>query len=132
METTRRSRRSFLGSLAAGAASIILLGRWLSPRKKAGARTVLLEVPKAELPEGGALVYRESRLAVVREGGDVYALSLVCTHLGCTVTVSPHEISCPCHGSVFDREGKVVKGPAARPLPRHTVEERGDALVVLA
>ncbi|GAB4297277.1 MAG: hypothetical protein Fur0034_07140 [Desulfuromonadia bacterium] len=46
------------------------------------------------------------------------ALSLVCTHLGCTVSVGEGEMVCPCHGSRFDREGGVLSGPAASPLGR--------------
>jgi Rieske Fe-S protein len=132
METVDRSRRRLFAAVAATAASLLLLGRWLTPRKKPVVRTVLLTVPKADVPEGGALVYRETRVAVVREGGSFHALSLVCTHLGCTVSVGPDAIVCPCHGSVFDRAGNVLKGPASKPLARHPVESRGDTLVVLA
>lgn len=131
METVDRSRRRLLATVAGAAASLLLLGRWLSPRNKPAERSILLTVPKAEIPEGGALVYRQSRIAIIRDGGSLYALGLVCTHLGCTVTVAPDALLCPCHGSVFDRSGRVVKGPAGKPLPRHRVEDRGDTLVVL-
>jgi Rieske Fe-S protein len=60
-----------------------------------------------------------------------YALSLVCTHLGCTVTVSSREMACPCHGSRFDRQGRVLNGPADRPLKRLPVEERYGMIEVL-
>lgn len=97
----------------------------------AARKKTLLQVDKSEIPVDGALVYRESRVAVIKSGGEIYALNLVCTHLGCTVNVTPQELVCPCHGSVFDRRGKVLKGPAAQPLRRLAVEERGDSLVVL-
>jgi Rieske Fe-S protein len=54
----------------------------------------------------------------------MYALNLTCTHLGCTVTVTPGEIVCPCHGSRFDLKGNVLKGPAERPLARYRLEIR--------
>lgn len=43
-----------------------------------------------------------------------------CTHMGCKLTWNPHEKSwdCPCHGSRFDIEGRVLDGPAQRPLER--------------
>lgn len=97
------------------------------PRKK-----TLLRVAKTEIPSGGALVFRESRVAVIREGDDIYALSLACTHLGCIVNVTPGELICPCHGSIFGRKGEVLKGPADRPLKRLAVEERGEFIVVLS
>lgn len=130
METLDRSRRRLIGSVAA-AASLLFLGKWLSPRKRPEAGPPFLSIPKADLPEGGALVYRESRVVVVKEQGHVHAMSLVCTHLGCTVSVGPDGIVCPCHGSQFDRAGKVLKGPATRALARLPVEDRGDTLVVM-
>ena len=43
-------------------------------------------------------------------------LSPVCTHLGCIVNIQGAELVCPCHASAFDREGRVLRGPAQRPL----------------
>lgn len=53
--------------------------------------------------------------------GQFTALYLECTHQGCEVR--PHEqvLSCPCHGSEFDREGKVLEGPAEKTLKRFLV-----------
>ena len=124
-----QSRRAFLGALG-GVAVLVALGRFLRPRKPAP--QTLLTVKRAELPARGALVYREARVAVVRDGEQIRALSLVCTHLGCTVTVTPTELICPCHGSRFDRTGQVVAGPAPRPLPQLAIRERGDQLDILA
>ena len=128
MEKLDRSRRKVIGALISLAAGLLLLGRFLRP--KADRKPQLFTVEKADIPVHGALVYRETRMAVIREEGEIYALSLVCTHLGCSVTVTPRELLCPCHGSVFDRRGNVVKGPADRPLMRYAVEDRGDRIVV--
>ena len=49
------------------------------------------------------------------EGGHT-VLSPICTHLGCTVDVEGATLLCPCHGSTYDREGRVLRGPAERPL----------------
>ena len=124
-----QSRRKFIGTLILSLAGLFSLGKYLSPRVPL--KKVVLSVPKAELPINGALVYQEARVALMREGDAVYALSLVCTHLGCTVNVTPTELICPCHGSSFDRQGVVLKGPADRKLPRYQVVERGDFFEVV-
>lgn len=50
------------------------------------------------------------------------AISLSCTHQGCTVQRQDDgQFHCPCHGAVFDAEGRVVIGPAQRDLPRFKV-----------
>ncbi len=48
-----------------------------------------------------------------------YALRPICTHLGCTVPwdAEQNRFVCPCHGSQYDAEGRVLQGPAARSLP---------------
>ena len=66
------------------------------------------------------------------------AISMVCTHLGCTANWKPDcapnhpegVISCPCHGSVFSRRGDVLKGPAPRALDRFRMTlEEGELIV---
>jgi cytochrome b6-f complex iron-sulfur subunit len=61
----------------------------------------------------------ENSIYVVRSPQGFYALSAVCTHLGCLTVFRPESgnIACPCHGSEFRRDGKVIAGPAPRPLP---------------
>ncbi len=54
--------------------------------------------------------------------GGKEAISLSCTHQGCTVhKQNDGQFHCPCHGAVFDAEGRVVSGPAKRDLPRFKV-----------
>ncbi|NJM68630.1 MAG: Rieske 2Fe-2S domain-containing protein [Acaryochloris sp. RU_4_1] len=52
-----------------------------------------------------------------------YAINPTCTHLGCTVKweANQHQFVCPCHGSRYDNQGRVVKGPAKRNLGLTTV-----------
>lgn len=56
---------------------------------------------------------------VARAQKGFYALSAVCTHLGCLSNWKPDTgvIACPCHGSTFQRDGVVLSGPAPHPLP---------------
>ncbi len=60
---------------------------------------------------------------VVRTPTGFRAFSAICTHLGCIVgwNQGKHQIDCPCHGGVFDTNGKVVSGPPPRPLAEHGV-----------
>lgn len=128
MEKVRHTRRNFITTLITLPLVLAGLWRFLTPR---GIRKpALLRLSLADLPAGGALVFRQERVAVMREGNDIIALSLVCTHLGCTVSVTPEGMVCPCHGSRFDRNGRVLSGPAERSLPRLTVEQDGATLVV--
>ncbi|MBM4389397.1 MAG: Rieske 2Fe-2S domain-containing protein, partial [Deltaproteobacteria bacterium] len=55
-----------------------------------------------EFPGGNLIVFRD------REG--FYAISKICTHLGCIVNQTKDGFTCPCHGSRFTPEGKVT-GP---------------------
>lgn len=57
------------------------------------------------------------------EAGAVFAVSLICTHVGCTVCWNAAETTwdCPCHGSRFDPDGTVLQGPAVRDLRRFDV-----------
>lgn len=55
-------------------------------------------------------------VALFRDGEGVYAVSTVCTHLGCIVKPAADGFECPCHGSRFAPDGEVRKGPAPKPL----------------
>lgn len=64
--------------------------------------------------------------------GGKEALSLTCTHQGCTVQRQEDgQFHCPCHGAIFDREGRVVAGPAKRNLPRFQAIKRQEDRVQL-
>ena len=58
------------------------------------------------------------------EQGELHAVSAVCTHLACIVAWNEAEKSwdCPCHGSRFDHEGRVLHGPAVKDLPRKELD----------
>ena len=59
--------------------------------------------------------------------GQLSAFSPWCTHLGCAYhwEAAQHEFVCPCHTSFFSIDGKVVSGPAPRPLDRYEVAVKG-------
>ena len=139
-ETELISRRYFLEVVGGGAigvataGSVVLTTQFLSPN-------VLLEPSlkfKAGLPEyyppGSVTFHKEQKVFIVRaKEGYFYALSAICTHLGCIANWKSEDgiIACPCHGSKFDKDGKVLDGPAPKPLPRFSMvlDEQGQLVV---
>ncbi|MEM7309882.1 MAG: Rieske 2Fe-2S domain-containing protein [Planctomycetota bacterium] len=137
------SRRGFLSSLSFGwllftGASVGLLGaigRFLFPN-------VLYEPPqefKAGFPDEFAVDQVDERFKashsvwIVRNSAGFFALSTVCTHLGCTPNwlSADEKFKCPCHGSGFVKTGINIEGPAPRPLERFkiTLAEDGQILI---
>lgn len=65
----------------------------------------------------------------------VRALSATCSHLGCQVAwqADANAFKCPCHGGVYDADGRVMSGPPPRPLTALPVQiHDGEVLVRLA
>jgi len=74
----------------------------------------------------------DDRLFLFNSADGFYTISSICTHLGCNVNRVPGDgFACPCHGSLFDANGRVVRGPAPRPLPWYglSVSSRGELVV---
>jgi len=69
---------------------------------------------------------------VKRADSSVVAFGPQCTHLGCAYhwDESKNEFLCPCHNSLFSIEGKVVSGPAPRPLDRYQTRIDGNKLLL--
>jgi cytochrome b6-f complex iron-sulfur subunit len=89
----------------------------------------------AEPPGTRALVAGlagEPTYLIVREDGTLHPWGIVdnCTHLGCTFPWNPNDnqFQCPCHGSRYDPEGRVVRGPAPLPLKLVRVAVEEDAI----
>jgi nitrite reductase/ring-hydroxylating ferredoxin subunit len=72
--------------------------------------------PPSGFPSGSVTFLPDRQLYVFNEADGFYAISGVCTHLGCTVRHIGKGFECPCHGSRFDASGSVVQGPAPRSL----------------
>ena len=66
------------------------------------------------------------------KGGKLHAMSARCTHVGCVVVWKndAQNLACPCHNSQFDLTGKVLGGPATKPLPQWKAEIKGDDALV--
>jgi Rieske Fe-S protein len=127
-------RRTFVGvccGAMAGCASIVA-----RPVTAVDGRIslALADFPQLAELNGSAAIQPQGMsdpLFVLRTGDRQYAvLSPICTHRGCTVEVAGARLECPCHGSAYDREGKVLNGPAEQPLTRYVATVQGDRLVI--
>ncbi len=82
----------------------------------------------ADLPAGSAVRFSTAAFDgfVVNDGGEIRALSSVCSHMGCTLHFRPdwQDLRCPCHGASFDLAGRLANG---RQAWRGSGPSRGDA-----
>jgi cytochrome b6-f complex iron-sulfur subunit len=69
---------------------------------------------------------------VLRNNGELVALSAVCTHLGCVVAFNAgaNIFQCPCHGGQYDRGGNVIAGPPPMPLERFNIRVEDDKIIL--
>jgi cytochrome b6-f complex iron-sulfur subunit len=72
--------------------------------------------PAGNFPPGSRTLLPDVPALLLHTQTGFSAISLVCTHLGCTVESKPEGFACPCHGSRFDLQGNVTRGPAGKPL----------------
>ena len=121
------NRRQFL-SAAAGAAGLVAIsgcgdgvvtGPFADP--PAGPVSIVVADFPALATVGTLVKVPQQPIAVKRTGASTFdAFSMICTHAGCqtSVTNAGQQFDCPCHGSRFDANGAVVRGPAGSPLPK--------------
>ena len=68
---------------------------------------------------------------VVKEpDSNIVAFGPQCTHLACAYHVEGDKFVCPCHTSVFALDGKVISGPAPRPLDRYVTKVENNRLQI--
>ena len=129
-------RRGFLRMAAAtalaGCASMIV-----TPVTPVGGRVLLTlsDYPRLTEP-GGALMIRPVGSDVTvyvlsLEDGGFAAVSPICKHQGCTVDVAGPILECPCHGSRYGRDGRVLRGPTTLPLDRYPVDLSTDGILTI-
>jgi cytochrome b6-f complex iron-sulfur subunit len=91
----------------------------------------------AELDKTGQLVANDSPVGAVlvvgkSKSANLIAVNPTCTHKGCTVAWKEEgkKFTCPCHKSEFAADGKVLKGPADKPLKTYAAKIEGDSVLV--
>ena len=140
MENESLNRRKFfewgigiIAGLIGMASSIPLVGSLLSPLFKKSVEkwvdiglVMLLKGSRYQkvdyefLYQDGWIKANKKRSVYVTHlgGEDFIVFSRTCTHLGCNVRWSDgkKQFLCPCHGGVYDADGKVIEGPPPKPL----------------
>jgi cytochrome b6-f complex iron-sulfur subunit len=103
----------------AGIGACVFGFRYLSPNVLYEPSPVVSVGKPEHFPVGTVTLDTRFSIFIVRLQEGFYALSAVCTHLGCLSAWKPETgtIACPCHGTAFRRDGAVMAGPAPQPLP---------------
>ncbi len=123
-------------SIVAAGGTVYPLYRYLFPSdSKGGGKGTSVTIPEAEVVVGGARFFKfkgKPAILIRKSEKEVIAMSAVCTHLGCVVKYSESDqiIKCPCHGAKFDLKGKVIAGPAPKPLQLFLVSRDGGKFVI--
>jgi cytochrome b6-f complex iron-sulfur subunit len=132
VENGSLSRRDFL-QVATWAILVVsgLLGlgaliRFLGYTSEEQSQTDFDLGPAWQYPLGSRTPLPEVPAMLLHTNEGFVALSLVCTHLGCTLQPQTESFICPCHGSVFEAGGDLKKGPARRPLQSLRVDQTPD------
>lgn len=87
--------------------------------------------PTSKYPLDSRTLLPDVPVVLIHNAAGFSALSLVCTHLGCTVEQNADGFACPCHGSRYNAEGSVQRGPALKPLRQLRIEIKTDNNLVL-
>jgi cytochrome b6-f complex iron-sulfur subunit len=134
MSSSTFGRRDFLLGSGLSLGTLLALPT-LTARAEGGKVAIPLAKLEVLKSVGGSVVLRvkDKLLLLVRDSAtSVRAFNPVCTHRECVVAYNQGEkkIKCPCHGSQFDLDGRVVHGPASRPLATYAADLAGEQIIV--
>lgn len=138
-EVHNPNRRQFFIKLGAGSLAVSGLGacafglRYLSPSVLYEPSPIVSVGKPDRFPIDSVTSDPSLGIFIVRVQQGFLAMSAICTHLGCMTEWRQEAgvITCPCHGSTFQRDGTVIGGPAPRPLAwlKMWVGDDGDLMV---
>ena len=129
---TRRQALTTLGSL--GLLGVLLSAirgtlRFLTPPVSRARSPIVVAGPPEAFPKGKLTPLPREPVLIGRDDGGLFAISAICTHLGCTVLEGDEGLACPCHGSRFSADGANLSGPAPRPLPHLALTLNDEGLI---
>ncbi len=128
---------AWVSMAAAATASTLAMARFMMPNVLVEPPTRFKIGPPTDYGPGTVATKWKAQFGVWIVNGEVdgrqmiYALSTVCTHLGCTPNwlEGEQKFKCPCHGSGFYRTGVNFEGPAPRPLERMGIRLAEDGML---
>jgi len=128
------SRRDFLSEITLGALGIAGLGgtvltyQFVSPNVLSELSSTFGAGNPDLYPVNSVTFLQSQQVYIVRTEAGFYAVSAVCTHLGCITQwkAEANMIACPCHGSKFQASGKKIEGPAAHSQPHYAISLTAD------
>jgi len=133
----RLSREGFLRLVSrsalwlTGGASLVGLLQYLGYETDPPPQSVFTLGTPDSYRVGTTTIVPGARAVLYRQESGFWALSLVCSHLGCTTEEDNAGYRCPCHGSRYDEKGRVLNGPAKRALKAVWVDlDAGGNLVI--
>ena len=131
------SRRDFLGLAAFGAAIVASIAALAGSLRFVKADVYSEESKKFKIgkienfPVGTTRKIDDKNVFIFSDNDGLFAISAVCTHLGCIISPSEVGFQCPCHGSQYDQEGNVIGGPAPRPLEWFEINQEVDGTLFI-
>ena len=133
------SRRTVLWSVwgvalaaMAGQAGLAFV-QFIRPRQQSNAFGGKINAGRvAEFKPGSINQVQAGRFFISHTDDGLIAMWQSCTHLGCTVpwVEGEGQFHCPCHGSMYNKKGEVIGGPAPRPLDLFPITiDKGEVVV---
>lgn len=138
-------RREFISLVGVGSAAPLIISSCTSkasqsvvnPPRADGFQEVgtLTQLDKEQQLLSKNLGGSDKKALIIRNPTDnkqLIAVNPTCTHAGCAVAWESdgQAFVCPCHDSQFSSDGKVLKGPATKPLTSYQVKLEGDSIFV--
>lgn len=126
------SRRDFLGLVAFGTAILASIGALAASLRFVKADVYSEESKKFKIgkvenfPVNTIKKIDDKNVFIFSNDDGIHAISAICTHLGCIISLAEFGFQCPCHGSRFSSEGNVIGGPAPRPLEWFEINQEVD------
>jgi len=125
---SKLTRRSFMGwgiavfmGIASLATFLFTLMRMPFPSLLPGKSGRFKIGFKNEFSSGTIKYFDNDQVYAFADAEGIYAISAVCTHLGCVVNKEKDGFVCPCHGSRYGLDGKIEQGAAPKDLPWYKI-----------